>query len=306
MLEKYYKSAKESEFHEISTLKKGAWLHLDKATMADLQQIRELTNIETVHLQDSLDKYEVPRIESNNGNTFIFVRYPSEEEKGLHTATLTIILTPQYFITISPSKSRLVKNFLDYKTKITTAQKPLLLFYLFLKITQAFTTEIKGVQNSVLEIANTPNNITNETIIALTKNEDILNQYIASLIPMRNVLEAINSKRFVHLYQKEEDIMQDLAISLKQSEDICKINIKNIRSLRDSYQILFTNDVNKAIKILTAITILFTVPTIIASFYGMNIPLPFEKSPHAFLIIFNITLAFSILVYLVFMRKKWL
>jgi magnesium transporter len=267
MIEIYFKTAKEEIFNETSAIMPGCWIHVDKATVEDLNKIKDITDIETIHLQDSLDKYEVPRIESSSDNTFIFVRYPCEEEKGLHTATLTIIITKAYFITISPSKSTLVKNLLQYKTKIATHQKSLLLFHFLLKITQSFTAEIKKVHNSVLEIANTAKKITNDTIIGLTSNEDILNQYIATLTPMRNVLEAIESGRFMHLDKKEKDVLEDLSISLKQSEDVCNINTKNIRSLRDSYQILFTNDVNKAIKILTAITILFTVPTIIASFF---------------------------------------
>jgi magnesium transporter len=305
-MEAYIKSSKDKTFRETTDFKNKCWIHIDEATLEDLNTIKELTGIDIIHLQDSLDKYELPRIECNGKNIFIFVRYPFKEEKGLHTGTLTLIMTRSHFITICPSKSCLVKNFLQFETKISTSQKSLLLFYFLLKITQSFTSEIKQVHNSVLEIANTAKNITNNTIIALTKNEDILNQYIAALIPMRNVLEVINSGRFIKLYKKENDVLQDLAISLKQSEDICKINIKNIKSLRDSYQILFTNDVNKAIKILTAITILFTIPTIIASFYGMNVSLPFEKNEHAFLIIFNITILFSILVYILFIRKKWI
>ena len=95
-------------------------------------------------------------------------------------------------------------------------------------------------------------------------------------------------------------------IGIKQSEDICMVSVKSIRSLREAYQILFTNDVNKTIKILTAITIIFTIPTIIASIYGMNINLPLQHSPWAFLIIMNITLVLSLACVYLFVRKKWL
>ncbi len=108
-----------------------------------------------------------------------------------------------------------------------------------------FTTKIKQVRNSVIEQEYKIRDISNKSIVVLTKNEEILNQYQSSLVPIRNLLEAIRSKRYINLYEKDYDILQDLMIAIKQSEDLCTVSIKSIRSLRDAYQILFTNDVNR-------------------------------------------------------------
>ncbi|MFA6502080.1 MAG: CorA family divalent cation transporter, partial [Parachlamydiales bacterium] len=148
--------------------------------------------------------------------------------------------------------------------------------------------------------------VSNKAIVVLTKNEEILNQYLSSLVPIRNLLEAISSGRYISLYEKDYDLLQDLMIAIKQSEDICSVSVKSIRSLRDAYQILFTNDVNKTIKLLTAITIIFTIPTIISSIYGMNINLPFASNSHAFLIIIIFTIFLSLFCTYIFARKRWL
>jgi len=306
MLEIYFKSIRDEHFEKIADLRVGSWLHVQQATMEDLQKISELTGLETNDLQDSLDKYENPRIENMKDSTIIFARHPSNDELGLYTTTMTIILTPSYFITICPHSSQVIDNVLKRKLELGTTQKSKLLFYLLLEITQSFTNHIKVVRNAVIEQEKKIKNINNEAIVMLTENEDILNQYLSTLVPMKNLLDAITSGRYVHLYEKDYHLLQDLSIAIKQSEDICSVNVKSIRSLRDSYQILFTNDVNKTIKILTAITIIFTVPTIIASIYGMNVSLPLEKNPHAFLIIMNITIVLCIISTIVFIRKRWL
>ncbi len=306
MIEVFFKSLKAKEFQKINEFKVGSWVHVTETTLEDLDKIMELTDIDFADLKDSLDRYEIPRIEHEHENIVIFTRHPNENEGGLYTSTLTILLTPNYVVTISPQKSTVIEKILQTSLRINSTQKSKLLFHILLKITQEFNTNIKRVRHSVLEQEKQIQNIDSEDIVMLAKNEEILNQYLTSLVPMRSLLEAISSGRFVHLYEKDLDLLQDLTIALKQSEDLCSVNIKSIRSLRDSYQIIFTNDVNKTIKRLTAITILFTIPTIVSSVYGMNVSLPFEKSPFAFFLIMNMIVVFSFVSILVFMKKKWL
>jgi len=306
MIKIYFKTIRDEQFQQIHDFRVGSWIHVEKTTMEDLNKICDITGIEKKDLKDSLDKYENPRIEIKGNNTIIFVRHPSSLEEGLHTSTMAIILTPSYFITISPYKSELIEKIVNYQLMAASTQKSKLLFYLLLEITQSFNNNIKIVRHSVIEQEKKIKSINNEAIVMLTKNEDILNQYLSTLVPMRNLLEAITSGRYVQLYEKDYDILQDLLIAIRQSEDLCSVNIKSIRSLRDSFQILFTNDVNKTIKLLTAITIIFTIPTIIASIYGMNVSLPLEKNPYAFLILMNIIIILSIFSVILFVRKKWL
>ncbi|MEM8628512.1 MAG: CorA family divalent cation transporter [Chlamydiota bacterium] len=305
-LQIFYKPSKEGAYRSIETPKEGVWIHVDDAKASDLDRIMELTDIDYTHLKDSLDRYEVPRIEQEDTSILVFTRHPCKEEGGLYTESLTIILTREFFITISPKKSELIDSILKNPLRISTLQRSKLLFHILLRITQHFNTSIKMVRHQVLEQEKNTDNIDSESIVDLTKNEEILNQYLTSLVPMKNLLEAISSGRFVHLYEKDIDLLQDLTIAIKQSEDLCSVNIKSIRSLRDAYQIIFTNDVNKTIKRLTAITIIFTIPTIISSVYGMNISLPLEKNPLAFIILLNVILVTSFLSVLIFLRKKWL
>ena len=306
MIDIFYKGSKEDSFSKIEEFKVGSWINITDTTTSDLANLSTIIQFDIHDIMDSLDKYEIPRIEHVNGNILLFVRHASNEEEGLHTTTLTIILSHNYFITISPQKSSLVENILESKLKYSTSQKSKLLLYLLLKLTQDFTNKIKNVRNAVISMGYKKNKISNEAIVILTKNEEILNQYLSSLVPIRNSLEGIFTGRYINLYEKDYELLQDLMIGIKQSEDICTVSVKSIRSLREAYQILFTNDVNKTIKILTAITIIFTIPTIIASIYGMNINLPLQHSPWAFLIIMNITLVLSLACVYLFVRKKWL
>ena len=306
MLQYYYKTVRDEEFQLSPTPREGCWIHADEATSDDLTSLAQFLGLEQSDLVDCLDKFEVPRIERIQSTVLIFTRYPTEYELGLYTSTLTIILAPHYIATISPHQSPLVQSFLKQKNKLSTLQKSKLLISLLFKISQEFTAHIRRVRHNVLRQEKEMISVESDDITALTNHEEILNQYQSALIPLRTVLEAITSGRYTNLYEKDQDLLQDLLNAVKQSEDLCSISLKSIRSLRDSYQIIFTNNLHKTIKLLTALTILFNIPTMIASFYGMNVSLPFSAQPLAFFYLIGATGFIILLAVLYFQRKRWL
>lgn len=306
MIEIYFKTVRDGELKRISDVRAGSWIYVKETTPVDLEQIAQLTGLDMADLRDSLDKQELPRIEMHGEVLLVFIRHPSEQEPGLYTATLTLILTPLFVITISPYHSEIIEHLLVSTASLGTTQKSKLLLHILLKMTQDFTNSIKKVRYAILEHEQSARRVEDRAIIVLTKNEEILNQYLTALVPMRNVLESIATGRYLNLYETDFDLLHDLMNAIKQSEDLCRVNVKSIRSLRDSYQILFTNDVNRTIKLLTALTIIFTIPMIIASFYGMNVRIPFQDNSYAFLGILFLSLIFSVIAVIFFVRRRWL
>jgi magnesium transporter len=306
MLQYYFKTMRDEEFQLIPEIREGCWIHIDMATPEDINILSQQIGLEYSDLQDCLDKYEVPRIERIQSTTLIFTRHPTEHEVGLYTAPLTLILAPHYFVTISPLHSHLIHAFIHQKNRLSTLQKPKLLINLLFRITQEFTVHIRKARQTLLRQDKEMVQVESEDIITLTKSEEILNQYTSSLSPLRHVLDSIASGRYTNLHEKDQDLLQDLLNAIKQSEDISAISIKSIRSMRDACQIIFTNNLSKTIKLLTSLTVLIAIPTMIASFLGMNVPIPYQNHPAAFLYVAGF-IAFSIIIAIFyFHRKKWI
>ena len=306
MITIYYKGEEESELTEIATPRPGCWIHIDEATTSDITQLSKMIDLDYTDLSDCLDRYEIPRIERIEENVLIFTRHPVSIEGGLYTTTFTLVLTKDYFITISLQKSRLVHNLITQKPRIAPIHKSKFLLYILLKITQEFTLQIKKTRATVLRQEKKLTYVDSKDITNLTMNEETLNQYSSSLVPLRKVLQEITSGRYTLLHEEDQDLLEDLLNASIQSEDLCSINMRSIRSLRDSYQIIFTNQLNKTIKLLTALTIILSIPTMVASLYGMNVSLPIENNPFAFSIILVVITVLSLLSLVIFQRKKWL
>jgi magnesium transporter len=294
MIEIYFKTVRDTEFKRIQDFRAGSWIYIHEATHEELIKISEVAGIDLDDIRDSLDKYEMPRIERIGDNILLFIRHPSDVEFGHYTATLTMILTNNFVIAISPTRSETVEHLLLSNTPLGTTQKAKLVLHILLKITQDYTTNVKRIHHGILENERSFRYVDTNVIGVLTKNEEIL------------TLEAMGGGRYLSFYEEDIDLLKDLMIAIHQSEDVCSVNIKSIRSLRDSYQIIFTNKVNRTIKLLTALTIIFHIPTIMASVYGMNIPLPFQNSPNAFVWFSLTTLVFSVIAVLLFRRNRWL
>ncbi|MBI5274462.1 MAG: magnesium transporter CorA family protein [Chlamydiales bacterium] len=306
MITIYIKDEYEETFHTLDEPISGCWIHVDEATTSDIAKIANFINIDYTDIHDCLDKYEVPRIEKVNDNVVIFTRHPSSQEAGLKTSTLTIILTNDYFITISPHRSQVIDRFIEQNPKISTFQKSKLLIYVLLKIAQEFTIEIKRIRSNVLQQEKDLQHVDSEDITDLTINEETLNQYLSSLVPLRTVFQSMSSGKYTILYEKDQDSLEDLLNASIQSEDLCSILLRTIRSLRDSYQIIFTNQLSKTIKLLTALTIILNIPTMISSLYGMNVALPLHDHPKAFIYIVFFIAVISYFAYWLFQRRRWL
>ncbi|MBS0628927.1 MAG: magnesium transporter CorA family protein [Verrucomicrobia bacterium] len=306
MLQIFSKKSKEADLEEVSEVTPGCFVHVDDATTSDLEAISQLTKIPYADLLDCLDKYELPRVEVIENNLLIFTRYPTDQETGLYTGTLTFILTDSYMISICPHTSTLIKDFLAQKNKYSTTSTTKLLILLLQKISQEFTGQIRRVRYNVLFAEKEMISVESEDITAMTKNEEILNQYLSSLATTADAIVGVKSSLNANLEEKDHALLEDSIISLQQSEELCSNVIKSIRSLRDSYQIIFTNNLHKTIKLLTSLTIILSIPTMIASIYGMNVHLPLESHPLAFAIVIAGTISLTILGFWFFRRKGWL
>lgn len=302
----YHKTLKDKIFTETDKYNPGSWINVENAKREDLEKVSDLTGLQYLDLQDALDIYEVPRIERQEEGVLIYIRFPSGESKELFTELLTIVITTKYLVTICPTKNQSVQKILEQNTSLSTTQKTKLLIKLLLKISHQFTVDIKKATARVPHGRREIKKINADDFLILSESEELLNQYLSALIPLYNVVEALSAKKYIPVQEDDADLLQDLLIGIKQSADICTVTLKSIRGIRDSYQVIYTNNLNKIIKLLTALTIIVTIPNIITGFYGMNVKLPLADNSVTFIFLLWFMAISMVVVLLVFFYKKWI
>jgi magnesium transporter len=307
MYTSYFKESTDARFHIASAPTQGCWIHAENATLDDIEKLSKILKVESEDIKDALDMMEIARIERIEKESFVvYVRFPYMQEIGVYTATLTIVLSNDYLVTICPATCHIIEKLLSEKTTVGTNMRAKLLIHILLRIVQEYTKVIRRIRAEVINQEKDISTVSDREITELTRKEENLNQCQNSLQPLKEVIEEILSGKFTILYEKDQDLLEDLLLATEQAEEMCRLSLRIISSLRNSVQVIITNQFNKTIRLLTALTIILTFPTVISSIYGMNIPLPFERSPKAFYVIMGfVFLVITVTLYF-FRRRKWL
>lgn len=307
MYTSYFKEANDARFHIVSSPTPDCWIHAENATLDDIEKLSKVLKVESEDIKDALDMMEIARIERIEKDSFVvYVRFPYRQEIGIYTATLTIILSNEYLVTICPTTCHIIEKLLSDKASVATNMRAKLLIHILLRIVQEYTKVIRGIRADVINHEKDISTVSDREITELTRKEENLNQCQNSLQPLKEVIEEILSGKFTILYEKDQDLLEDLLLATEQAEEMCRLSLRIISSLRNSVQVIITNQFNKTIRLLTALTIILTFPTVISSIYGMNIPLPFERSPKAFYVIMGFVFCVIIVTLSFFRRRKWL
>ncbi|MBI4239799.1 magnesium transporter CorA family protein [Candidatus Uhrbacteria bacterium] len=306
MLTIYYKNIKENTLRVLEEFKVGSWIHVESPSEAEIKEITTRYNLDEGILRDATDFYEVPRIEVEQTVTYIFTRYPISKNDRIFTAPLLIIVAEDFFMTITQRRFNLIDRFTAGEIDFFTTQKTKLFLQLFFQIYTSYNQFLSNISRDIRRTRVQVENINNKDIVQFIVFEEVLNDFLSALIPTRASLRNLLSGKFLKLYKDDEDLVEDLFLNKGQLIEMCTANLRTIVNIREAYSAIMTHDLNKVIKLLTALTIIFSVPTMVASLYGMNVILPFSQSPFAFVGVVIFIILISVALVGVFIKNKWL
>lgn len=301
----YYKNLKHKTTKILDSFRIGAWIHIDEATQDDIAFVTKRFNLDENILADALDMYEVPRIENNDGKTYLFTRFAYDSTSTAKTAPLLIVVGSDFFLTITPQKITSINTLISSEDFYTT-QKTKLLIQILLELDTDFEKYIKSISKDIHRVNAHIEDIDNKSLINFVNYEYIFNDFLLGLRPDNNTLEKLLTGKFVKLFEDDRELIEDLYLTNEQLVNMCQANIKYLVNIRDSYSTITSNNLNKTMKFLTSITLILTIPTMVFSFYGMNVHLPLESHPLAFLFIILGTIVVSVVLLLYFNLKDLL
>lgn len=296
-----YKTIKDNKASFLNYPKPGSWINIFDPSEKEIEFLKKI-GIDFSLIDDALDPDELSRIEKERKNVYVILNFPQKESGKFFNVPLLTAITPDYFITVS-------RKDLDCFGQISenpTTQKVKNFIQLCLFATNCYTKEIRKINKEINAKKVSLSALQNKDIAAFVELEEGLNEFITSNVAQIGVFEKIRSGKFVKVFEKDEDLLEDLIIDSSQSLDMCNTSIKKIINIRESYSAILTNNLNKAMKLLASMAIILGVPTIISSFYGMNVGLPLGKNPLAFLYVAVFSIAICLVLAVVFYFKKWL
>jgi magnesium transporter len=307
MLELFYRNIRGPELESIVHPKKGAWIKVVGPDEAELTTIEKKYNLDVQLLKDGIDLYESPRVEYVDGVTYLYVRYCRPAGEYTSTHPLLIVIMPEMIMTVSRVEAEPINNLIE-SGKIVTTQKLKFLLQILVEMNLGYRQHLNQVTKNIISTRTRLQRtiVSNKDILNFIDIEEDLNEFLAALQPYGIVLQSIVSGKRLKLHDDDEDLIEDLKLSTSELVELTKSRLKSIQNIREAYNTIATNNLNKVFKLLTSIAIFMSVPMIVSGIYGMNVRLPFDSSPNAFWIILAMAIGLVSFVVLVFKRNRWL
>ncbi|MCB9802961.1 magnesium transporter CorA family protein [Candidatus Nomurabacteria bacterium] len=306
MIKSYKNTIQQKKLKNATEFSDRSWLSVVEPTEKEIEKISKQLNLPIDILQDSLDRFELPRIEVEGENIVVILRSIVEEKGTYKTYPFTIILNKKLLTTVSPVKNTLIDDFANQKINFYTTQQSNFLINLCLRLIHYYQKHIVVLNRKVQKEKAQIEDIDKSDVYSLVETEEILNNIIASLTPTIHTIKKLLQYNYIHLYQEDKDLIDDVLVDGQQVLELAITNLKTVKNVRDAYTTVMSIQLNQTMKLLTYITALFTIPMLISSIYGMNISLPFADWPHAFLAISGLALALVFIAAFIFIsfRKK--
>ncbi|MBI2327449.1 magnesium transporter CorA family protein [Candidatus Curtissbacteria bacterium] len=302
----YKKNASDEKFKQIQQFQKGSWIYVENPTKGEIKKLIKDFSLNPDQLRDAQDPYEVPRIEVEDEFAYIFTRVPYAENGKVQTKPFLIIMANDFILTISQNPFPFFENLTNGKADFATSQRTKAVLKIFFQIDSFYRTHLTDISKKVRSLGVNVERITNYDIVQFVNYESILNDFMAALVPTNALVKSLHSDKYLNLFEKEKELTQDLLLENEELVGLCRANLTNIVNIRQAYSSIMTNNLNRVIKLFTSLTVILTIPTMIASIYGMNIHLPLADSSHAFAIIIITILTIVILLLGIFIKNDWL
>jgi magnesium transporter len=296
---------------QIQNIEENCWVYMIDPKKEELDRVVQELQVPLDFLTDPLDIDERSRLEAEEGVTLSVLRVPrfegDEADIPFTTVPLGIILTKDLFITISSRETIILSDFIEGNERnFSTEKRNHFLFRVYLKTALLYLRYLKEINKKTSAIEDELQlSLKNEELVKLFNMEKSLVYFMTALKTDELMIERLQRTNYIKLNQEDNELLEDVTVEYKQAIEMANVYSNILSGMMDAFASVISNNLNVVLKFLTSVTIILMIPTLVASIYGMNVKLPFQDSPHAFLITMIISFSASIIGIVIFRKLKW-
>jgi len=299
-----------NEIVRAETFEEGVWVNLVNPNDEEINKVHTALNVDLDFLRAALDEEERARIENDNGQTLIIVDMPILEKESNRmnlytTIPLAIILIKHIIITVCLKEDTLLNDFSSNKVKtFFTQYKTRFVLQILHRNAARYLQYLKQIDKTSSRIEHDLHkSMKNKELILMLGLQKSLVYFSTALKANEVVLEKLMKYEHIKKYPEDTDLLEDAIIENKQAIEMANIYSSILTGTMDAFASIISNNLNIVMKFLTSVTIVMAIPTMISSFFGMNVDLPLTGD-YAFWIIVVIAVVMSAVTGFTLIRKK--
>ena len=297
----------------INEAQSGSWFNLINPSYDEVQKVSLVLNLDESFLRNSLDVDERSRIEVEDDCLLIITNIPLMEDEGTYdTLPLGMIFTDRGFITVSSKKNKVISSFnKETSGSFDTNNKTKFLLDILFRSTKYYLKYLNNIYKKSEKIEEElRKTMKNKALFELFEVQKSLVYFTTALKDNYVVLQKImrisqSSKQTLLKFTEDDiDLLEDVIIENKQALEMVEMHRNILENMMDAFASIISNNLNIVMKFLTSIAIIFAIPTMFASFWGMNVQVPFGlDNPYGFIIVCTISLIAAISAAIFFAKK---
>jgi len=299
----------EQGLEQLDSMANGTWVKAVDPTPEEIQKLVDW-GIDADYINYSLDLDEMPRMERDDEYTFILLRIPhSQPESDIPfiTIPLGIMIKGNTIVTICRYDKEMFKVLANGKYRLLkTGKRFRFALYIFLETATRYLTHLREINRMTEAIEDQLQKSTrNREVLELLKYQKSLTYFATALRSNEVMMERVQRTQIFNYYEDDQDLLEDVLTENQQAIQMTSINTEILSSMMDAFASIISNNLNGVMKALAAITIIINVPAVVAAFYGMNVALPGESHPLAFLTVIGISLSLTAIAIFIFYKRDW-
>ncbi|MCC8178781.1 MAG: magnesium transporter CorA family protein [Cloacibacillus sp.] len=284
----------------------GAWINLVRPSADELNVVEAITEAPQDFIRSALDPEESSRIEIEDNHILVLINVPINHDSHVYeydTIPLGIIITPDYIVTICQEYNDVIQNFSETRFRyFSTFKRTRLLFQILYRSTMLFLKDLRQMTHRSDQIElDLRKSMKNEELFQLLDLQKGLTYYSMSLrsnkVVVERLLRLCSNPQVSHIIkfrEEDEELLDDVHVEYDQAIEMAQIQTDVLAGMMDAFASVISNNLNIVMKFLASITIVMAIPTMVASFFGMNVPVPWEGDPMGFAIVSTVALGLTI------------
>lgn len=314
MIKIYKTNTQKNLTEEINKIEKNCWINVIKPTQEEIKILSQNIDITETELANFLDEEEQARTEVDDNYRLIVLDIPTFEKHTTYNVSVTVPLViiqvkDEYIVTMCTKETDIFNDFINGKVKnFYTEKKSRFTMQIMLKVASSYIRDLKTINEETNKSEKSLKKSTNNNdLLKLMHLQKSLVYFSTSLRSNDVVLEKLQKTDLIPLYEEDIDVLEDVIIENKQAIEMASIYSSILSSTIEVFGTIISNNLNKIMKFLAGFTIVISIPTIVASFMGMNVPLgAFNNNPFSFFLIFLISIILSIIAAIILKNKNML
>lgn len=299
-----------NELTRLDHIEDGVWVNLVNPSEDEVLRVCDALSLDPDTVKAALDEEESSRIEIEDGYTLVIVDIPlAEFRENSYTYTtipLGIIVAKDSITTVCLRENPIINDFAGKRVKtFYTFKKTRFILQILYKNAAKYLQYLRQIDRESNRITSKLHKSTkNKELMQLLDLEKSLVYFSTSLKANEVVLEKMLRTESIKNYPEDADLLEDVIIENKQAIEMAKIYSDILAGTMSAFASVISNNLNMIMKFLASITIIMAIPTMVASFFGMNVSVPMAENPYAFAIIVGIALGIMAISAIAMIRKK--